>query len=219
MPDYYEILAIPRTATAAEVRKAYARLAKERHPDRFTDPVEKERASEFFKDLTAAYNTLGNDRNRQAYDAEIERPRAVGPEEIANGAYETGLQLFESRDYHGAVEHLRTAVHHMPREARYHAALARALARNPNWVREAIQHLESAAQLAPRTAGYHAELARLFHAQGLKLRARKALETAYQLGPKDPEVLRVAAEVGMDDEGDDGPGEGGGLRRLLRRKP
>jgi curved DNA-binding protein CbpA len=218
MPDYYEILAIPRNATAGEVRKAYARLAKERHPDRFLDPVEKERASEFFKDLTAAYNTLGNERNRQAYDAESERPRLVGPEEIANGAYETGLQMFESRDYHGAVEHLRTAVHHMPREPRYHAALARALARNPNWAREAIQHMETAAQLAPRAASYHAELARLFHAQGLKLRARKALETAYQLGPKDPEVLRVVSEV--FDENDDGPGEGGGgLRGLLRRKP
>lgn len=219
MPDYYEILAIPRNATATEVRKAYAKLAKERHPDRFPDPVEKERASEFFKDLTAAYNTLGNERNRQAYDVEIERPRAVGPEEIANNSYETGLQMFESRDYHGAVEHLRTAVHHMPREHRYHAALARALARNPNWVREAMQHLETAVGLAPRAAAYHAELARLFHAQGLKLRARKALETAYQLGPKDPEVLRVVSEVGFDDEDDQGPGDGGGLRRLLRRKP
>ena len=41
MASYYEILGIPRTATSAEVRQAYARLARERHPDRFTDPAEK----------------------------------------------------------------------------------------------------------------------------------------------------------------------------------
>ena len=45
MADYYEILGVATAATAAEVRKAYAQLARERHPDRFTDPAEKERAA------------------------------------------------------------------------------------------------------------------------------------------------------------------------------
>ena len=58
MANYYEILGVSRTAPAAEIRQAYMRLAKERHPDRFHDPAERARAEAFFKELTAAFNTL-----------------------------------------------------------------------------------------------------------------------------------------------------------------
>ena len=42
MADYYEVLGVPKSATAGDIRAAYVRLAKERHPDRFRDPVEKQ---------------------------------------------------------------------------------------------------------------------------------------------------------------------------------
>ena len=77
MSDYYELLGVPPSAAVAEIRRAYARLAKERHPDRYTDPAEKERAQSFFKDLTTAFNTLANDKNRRDYDASLDRPRAA----------------------------------------------------------------------------------------------------------------------------------------------
>ena len=64
MTNYYEILGVPRTASASEVRSAYAKLARERHPDRFKDPEEKARAEEFFKNLTAAFNALSSEIGR-----------------------------------------------------------------------------------------------------------------------------------------------------------
>ena len=70
---------MPRTATASEVRSAYAKLARERHPDRFADPVEKAKAEEFFKDLTTAFNTLANDKSRREYDASLDRPQVAPP--------------------------------------------------------------------------------------------------------------------------------------------
>ena len=70
MADFYEILGIPTTASAADVRQAYVRLAKERHPDRFPDPQEKEKAQSFFQDLTTAFNTLFNEGRRREYDQE-----------------------------------------------------------------------------------------------------------------------------------------------------
>src|SRR5439155_475189 len=79
MANYYEILGVGRTASAAEIRQAYMRLAKERHPDRFHDPAERARAESFFKELTAAYNTLGNERGRTGYDVSLSRPRGWPP--------------------------------------------------------------------------------------------------------------------------------------------
>jgi len=217
MTNYYEILGVGRTASASEIRQAYVRLAKERHPDRFPDPAERARAEAFFKELTAAYNTLGNERGRNEYDVSLSRPKDAPPAEIAKEAYAEAMQNYEKKDYHQAVELLRTAVHHVPEEARYHAALGMALAKNPHWVREAIQSAEKATQLAPRNAAFHVELAELLLSQGLKLRARHPAEAAARLAPNDPRVQDLIAELGLG-PGDEPPPEGG-LRGLLRRKP
>jgi DnaJ-class molecular chaperone len=217
MANYYEILGVSRTAPAAEIRQAYMRLAKERHPDRFHDPAERARAEAFFKELTAAYNTLGNERGRAQYDVSLSRPKDAPPAEIAKQAFADAMQHYEKKDYHQAVELLRTAVHHLPNEALYHAALGMALAKNPHWVREAIQSAEKATQLQPKNAAFHVELAELLLSQGLKLRARRPAEAAAHLAPNDPRVQRLMADL------DRGPGEEpppeGGLRGLLRRKP
>jgi len=196
MTDYYELLGVPPTAAAAEIRRAYAQLAKARHPDRYTDPVEKERAQSFFKDLTTAFNTLVNDARRREYDAGRSRPTPHTPEEIARDAYQSAAQALEAGQYQDRVTFLRTAVHHAPGVAEYHAALGRALGRNPQTTREAIQCLEKASHLEPSNGGHFADLAMLFHSQGLKLRAQKALETAQRLSPRDPRVLRLRAEIG-----------------------
>ena len=217
MANYYEILGVGRTASASEIRQAYVRLAKERHPDRFPDPVERARAEAFFKDLTAAYNTLGNERGRTAYDVSLSRPKDAPPAEIAKQAFAEAMQRYEKKDYHQAVELLRTAVHHVPDEARYHAALEMALAKNPHWVREAIQSAEKATQLQPKNAAFHVELAELLLSQGLKLRARHPAEAAARLAPNDPRVQDLVAELGLR-PGNEPPPEGG-LRGLLRRKP
>jgi curved DNA-binding protein CbpA len=218
MSDYYDVIGVPRTAENAEIRKAYLKLAKEHHPDRFADPVEKAKADEFFKELTAAYNTLSNEGRRKEYDAEREKPRLTAPDEIARDAYARGLQALENQDYQGAVDFFRSAVHHQRDQAEYLAALGRALGRNPHWAREAIDVIEKAIVLEPANATFHADLARLFRAQGLKLRARKAIETALRLNPGDRGIQKLHAEIGAEDGPGPG-GEGGGLMGLLRKKP
>jgi tetratricopeptide (TPR) repeat protein len=106
----------------------------------------------------------------------------------------------------------------MPEEARYHAALSSALSNNPHWIRESIESIEAAIKLDPTRPAYQASLALLLHGQGLTLRARKAAEAALRLAPDDPDVARVAAEVGAG-PGPREPPPAAGLRGLLRRKP
>lgn len=217
MANFYELLGVSKTATSAEVRKAYALLAREKHPDRFPDPAQKERAQADFKLITEAFNTLSNEKNRREYDEALARPaRPMTPEEIAREAFERGMAAFQSSDFFGAVEMFRTALNHVPDEPRVLAALGRALVRNPHWVREGVQSLEKAAQLAPRSAPVHAELAEVLLAQNLRLRARRAAETALRLDPGNEAAQRVLHATG-EEPGDAPPA--GGLRGLLRRKP
>src|ERR1043165_7117827 len=63
--DYYKVLDVPRTATEADVKKAYRRLAMKFHPDR--NPGDKS-AEEKFKEAKEAYEVLCEADRRAAYD-------------------------------------------------------------------------------------------------------------------------------------------------------
>jgi len=196
MSDFYELLGVSKQATPAEIRQAYARLARGRHPDRFPDPEAKQKAQTDLQQLTTAYNTLVNQRSREEYDAARSRPVPRTPDEIARDAFDRAQPLAEAGSLDEALVLLRTAVHHAPHEAAYHLALGRALARAPQAAREAVQVLERATQLAPSSASAFAELATVLARQGLRLRAQKAIETAQRLAPRDARVARLAAELG-----------------------
>jgi curved DNA-binding protein CbpA len=217
--SHYDTLGVAPAATAAEIRQAYLRLVRERHPDRFPDPKQKAEAQEFFKHLTEAYNTLSNDRARQAYDGELKAPKLTAPAEIAADAHKRGLQKLQERDFHEAVGLLRSAVHNDPGVARYHADLGRALSNNPHWIREAVEELEQAVRIQGNNPGFYVELARILAGQGLKLRARRAAEGALRLAPDNAAAQQLVAELGgTESEGDPEPPRSGGLFDRLRRK-
>lgn len=197
MANHYELLGVAKNTPADEIRRTYLKLARDRHPDRFTDPAEKAKAHEFFQQLTEAFNTLSNEQRRRVYDAEQEKPKLERPEDLAQDAYARAQKALEGRQEQEAVDLLHVAIHHQPNEAQYHAALGRMLTRHPKHARDAVSSLEKAAQLAPEKLAYQIELAALLHAQGLKIRAKKALEPALKREPQDPNVQRLASELGM----------------------
>lgn len=63
--DYYEVLGIPKTADAAEIKKAYRSQAMKFHPDKNPDNKE---AEEKFKESSEAYEILSDPDKRQIYD-------------------------------------------------------------------------------------------------------------------------------------------------------
>ena len=66
MKDLYTILGVPKTATAAEIKKAYHKIARTCHPDvAKNDPA----AANKFKEASCAYDILSNASKRKQYDA------------------------------------------------------------------------------------------------------------------------------------------------------
>ena len=63
--DYYEVLGVSKTATEAELKKAYRQLAKKYHPD--ANPGDKE-AERLFKEASEAYAVLSDADKRRQYD-------------------------------------------------------------------------------------------------------------------------------------------------------
>jgi molecular chaperone DnaJ len=69
--DYYKVLGVVSTASDKEITRAYRKLAKEHHPD--ANPGSEER----FKEISAAYDVLGDPEKRKEYD-EVRRMGPVG---------------------------------------------------------------------------------------------------------------------------------------------
>jgi molecular chaperone DnaJ len=66
--DYYEVLGVPKTATADEIKKAYRQLALKFHPDQNpNDP----QAETTFKNVSEAYEVLGKPESRLRYDQNL----------------------------------------------------------------------------------------------------------------------------------------------------
>src|ERR1700759_5718349 len=67
--DYYKVLGVADKATAKEIGRAYRKLAKQYHPD--ANPGSEDR----FKEISAAYDVLGDEAKRKEYD----EVRHMGP--------------------------------------------------------------------------------------------------------------------------------------------
>lgn len=64
--DYYEVLGVSKSATKADIKSAYRKLALKWHPDK--NQNNKKEAEEKFKEINEAYQVLSDDQKKQTYD-------------------------------------------------------------------------------------------------------------------------------------------------------
>ncbi len=138
-------------------------MARKYHPDRHHLPHMREAQGlleELFSKVTVAYQELSDPAARRRYDGArqqksrtegeakpassasppADQPHGVSQEVVAERHYQRGLQHFERTEYHDAIQCLRESVRIMPAEPKFHKLLARALSKNPKWLKEAEEH-------------------------------------------------------------------------------
>ena len=155
---HYDLLAIPRSASAEDVRRAYFDRSRLFHPDlaHRADLVGLDRElSAVFERLKVAHDTLADDAARAEYDRTLDDAPAVvfaedavadpqARRQLAAKNFDRALQLIEEKDYYSAVELLREAVRFAPDKPEYRFRLGEVEIKNEKWVDRGIENLREA---------------------------------------------------------------------------
>src|SRR5271155_866288 len=104
MRDPYDVLGVTKTASAAEIKSAFRKLAKKYHPDQSKETKAKER----FAEVGSAYEILGDEKKRSAFDrGEIDaegKPRAPHFEGFGSGPRGAGAGGFRNFNFDFGAE-------------------------------------------------------------------------------------------------------------------
>src|SRR5215211_8601814 len=80
--DYYKTLGVPEGASQKDITKAYRKLARQNHPD--ANPNDSS-AEDRFKEVSAAYDVIGDEAKRKEYD-EVRKLGPIGNPFAGSGA-------------------------------------------------------------------------------------------------------------------------------------
>lgn len=195
---YYEILGLSAEASADDVRAAFRRLARDRHPDRFA-PGSRAAAEREFQAITEAYNVLADPERRSRYDqglAGSARPNPASPREIARALVAKAVGVMKLGEQRQAGELLAQAVAHDPQNARARHLFGLFLAQHGGRLDEGLRQLDQAAKLDPLNVKLLLDASRMFAAARMFARATRLAQSAAELSPGDPAVESWLQQLG-----------------------
>jgi len=192
--DHYDVLDVPRFASADEIKDAYHKLARHYHPDRFhqSDEDLRTQVSSAFARIAQAYEVLSDKAKRATFDKKstpktapaASKPEttkaapapapATGPKKEvsrAESSFQRGMEAMNQNQFEQAIPLLAEAATLEPREARYRAQYGRALMYRPNNRRLAETELQAALSMEPNNASFRVFLAEFYQRVGLRRRA------------------------------------------------
>jgi tetratricopeptide (TPR) repeat protein len=238
--SHFEALGLERTATEAQVKEAYFRLAKRFHPDTHHDPNMadlRDKLESVFIRLGEAYEVLRNPRSRAAYESDLasRTPRAPAPSAPATAAPPVPAPVPEM-DPAVAVQSVRRAEKHMEdgkywdaiqlleaavpaltgkHKQRARLNLARAYTKNPNWVHQAEETLHDVVRDDPKNVDAYLALGQLYKAGGLRSRSVGMFHKVLELKPENEEALAELSALGPEPDATE---SGGFLKKLFGRR-
>ncbi|MDQ2979592.1 MAG: DnaJ domain-containing protein, partial [Acidobacteriota bacterium] len=194
---HYEILGVPSSATPEQIGQAYFARSRLFHPDlRHREDLQQleRELTAVFERLKIAHETLSDPDRKREYDESLDTapvPVAVAetsanPEarkQLAAQSYRRAKQLIGQKDFHPAVEMLRTAIRFVPDNAEYRIALAQVELKNSMWIAKGLENLKEAARLEPRRVSYIRIAALALYEHGRNEEAEPFARRAVDLDP------------------------------------
>jgi curved DNA-binding protein CbpA len=195
--NYYDVLGVARDASEAEIRSKFRVLARENHPDRFTDVEKKRAAEDRFQLLTEAMNVLTNEPRRKAHDAELEKNRPVSqdPAGQARVFLAKGVKSYREGNFPDAISQFELAVNHYDKDPKAYHYLALACMKVVGQIRKGVDAIEGAIRLDQNNALFHRDAGKLYVMAGLNAKAERHLEEALKWLPEDPEALTLLMKI------------------------
>ncbi len=239
--SHFAALGIERTATDAQVKEAYFRLARRFHPDTHHDPNMadlRDKLETVFIRLGEAYEVLRNPRSRAAYESEMasRAPRAPAPDAraaaptpapavpvpamdpaVAAQSVRRAQKYMAEEKYWDAIQLLEAAVPVLEGKPKQRARLdlARAYTKNPNWVHQAEETLHEVVRDDPKNVEAYLALGQLYKAGGLRGRSVSMFRKALELKPENEEARAELSATGPEPEATE---PGGFLKKLFGRR-
>jgi curved DNA-binding protein CbpA len=194
--SFYDVLEIGREASVEEVRGAFRRLARERHPDLFQGPA-RERAEHDFQAITEAYNVLSEPKRRSRYDQSLvggAPQRLADPRDVARALLAKAVGLAKAGETAQAAELFIQAVAHdgaNPKARHLYGMFLAQIGR----VDDGLRQLDQAMKLEPNDWRIFLDASRLFARARMFARATRLGQMAAQLSLGDAAVESWLSEL------------------------
>ena len=189
--DYYSILGVAKNATSKQIRDRFLQLARDRHPDRFSDD-EKDEAEVQFQKITQAYNVLHHSARRLQYDQDAE-VRAKAPShdvksQAARVYLRRGIEAYKGKRFQEAATNLEQATQEDPSDPQAWYYLALVYGQRTSWLSKGLAAASKACELDSSNATYLKQAGKMADQAGMSSRALKYYRDALTFGGEDPEV-------------------------------
>lgn len=217
--NYYDMLKVPRDASAAAIQKAYFALVKKWHPDRVPKELDgiRSHAELIFRHLTRAQETLTDENIRGRYLATVqdgggtpEADRAMNAIVGAAMEFRKVEILMRRREWAGALKIVDECIEAIPDDPDYHATRGWLLFQMGDEARrfDVMTSLDRALAISDKHDKAHFYKGLVLKRQGKEEQALVHLRQAAELNPKNIEAVREVriAEMRDPDKGKKGGG-------------